>query len=382
MLPQLHLASPIWVYFTVSIMFSSLIVAAIASTIRRFVRVAHGLVSVVYVLALVSWPFAVIDATKVPNEHHWLYYLLTVATATASIAFSTRVATIYLFVVPMIYGAIRMTPAGGGSSLTTAILDSVYAIILGGAVMIIVTMLRQASAAVDRAQATALDRYGHAVRQHATEVERVQVDSIVHDSVLTTLLSAARAFSPESKALAARMATSAIGHLYDAAHVQPDDGSTVRLRDISTRITDVASSTSTPFALSVRDVGPRSIPVQASEAVYSAAVQAIVNSIQHAGSDHSIERWLSIQAVRPGGILVEIGDKGEGFDIAAIPNERLGVRVSIIERVANAGGHADIQSAPGKGTRVTIRWAPSDLNQVTAFQSLSPELVLADDEDD
>ena len=80
---------------------------------------------------------------------------------------------------------------------------------------------------MDAAQATALDRYSHAVRQHALEVERVQVDSIVHDSVLTTLLSAARAYTPEAKELAARMAGAAIGHLRDAALVSPDDSSTV-----------------------------------------------------------------------------------------------------------------------------------------------------------
>jgi len=32
------------------------------------------------------------------------------------------------------------------------------------------------------------------------------------------------------------------------------------------------------------------------------------------------------------------------------------VRVSIIERVGNAGGHAQVDSAPGRGTSITIRW--------------------------
>src|SRR5690606_10979367 len=73
------------------------------------------------------------------------------------------------------------------------------------------TMLRGAAATVDAAQATALSGYIDAVREHATEVERVQVDAIVHDSVLTTLLSAGKAHDPESQAMAARMAKARSG---------------------------------------------------------------------------------------------------------------------------------------------------------------------------
>jgi hypothetical protein len=39
-----------------------------------------------------------------------------------------------------------------------------------------------------------------------------------------------------------------------------------------------------------------------------------------------------------------------------VPTERLGVRVSIIERVAGAGGSARIDSTRGSGTIVTVRW--------------------------
>jgi signal transduction histidine kinase len=356
MLGQIAQAQPVWVNFVVIPLFASLILAAFASVVRRFVRAAHGLVSVVYLVALVTWPMAVIDPTRADPSNHWLYFLLTVATATAAIAFSTRVATLYLFIVPTIYGFIHALPAGGNATLTQSALDSIYSIILGGAIMIIVTMLRQASASVDNAQATALDRYSHAVRQHATEVERVQVDAIVHDSVLTTFISAARAFTPEAKELAATMATNAIGHLHDAALVPPDDGTTLRLREVAQRITDAAASMSPAFELRVRDLGPRAIPVQAAEAVASAATQAMVNSLQHAGSSKDLRRWLNIHGIRPTGIIVEIGDTGEGFDVDSVPTERLGVRVSIIERVSNAGGTTTIRSAVGKGTVVFIRW--------------------------
>ncbi|HLU63730.1 MAG TPA: ATP-binding protein, partial [Protaetiibacter sp.] len=99
-------------------------------------------------------------------------------------------------------------------------------------------------------------------------------------------------------------------------------------------------------------VRPGRIPVAVGEAVYSAAVQAMVNSLQHAGT---ARRWV---VVRGGSseVTVEVGDDGCGFDPDAVPTERLGVRVSILERVASVGGSAVIDTAPGTGTVVALRW--------------------------
>jgi hypothetical protein len=355
LLSQIKEGQPIWIAAVVSALSASIVLAVVLSFARRFVRLGHGLVAFVYVLALVSWPFAVLHP-HADDNNFWLYFILTVGTSTAAIAFSTRLAMIYLFAVPIAYGVIRVTPAGGSDPILLAALDSIYAIILGGAVMVIVTMLRQTATNVDNAQSTALERYGHAVRQHATEIERVQVDSIVHDSVLTTLISAARAYTPEARELAAVMAGNAIGHLHDAALVQPDDGTTVRLRAVGKRITDAAAGMVPPFTVRGNEIGSRSIPASAGEAVYSAAVQAMVNSIQHAGTAPAVKRWIALRAVRPGGLEVEIGDTGKGFDFDAVPTERLGLRVSIIERVANAGGEVSIDSGPGKGSVISVRW--------------------------
>jgi two-component sensor histidine kinase len=312
----------------------------------------------VFVVVLITWPFDAVTPHS-PTDNQWIYYLLTVATSTAAIAFPTRWSAIYLFAVPSIYGIVRMTPPGGAEPVPAAILDSVYSIILGGAVVVLITMLRQTATNVDVAQSAALERYGHAVRHHATEVERGQVDSIVHDSVLTTLLSAARAYSPEAKALAAVMAGNAIGYLHDAALVQPDDGSTVRLRAIAQRISDAAAGMSRPFQVRAVDVGPRSIPTSVGEAIVSAATQAMMNSVQHAGESTRVKRWVAIKGLRPGGIQVEVGDNGSGFDAEAVPTERLGVRLSIVERVGNAGGFAKVVSAPHRGATITVQWPAS-----------------------
>lgn len=354
-IPQYGLAQPLWAAIAVGAIYGSLLFSLLCSMLKRFVVGAHRIVAAVYVLALLTWPFFLADPTRPQEGDHWLYLLTTVATASAAIGLSVRSALAYLFVVPFIYGIIRAMPTGGDGPWELGLFNAIYAVILGGAVLVIITMTRAASSSVDDAQGAALDRYSYAVRQHATEVERVHVDAIVHDSVLTTFLSAARAESPEEKNLAATMAGNAMRHLEEAALATPDDGSTVRFRQVADRIVRAARDMSVPFSIRVRSLDTRIVPAAQAEALYSAAVQAMLNSIQHAGGP-DVRRWLRVSGVQGGAIEIEVGDAGAGFDLARVPGERLGVRRSIIERVANAGGAAEIRTEPGHGTVVVVRW--------------------------
>jgi signal transduction histidine kinase len=357
---QLSLSRDPWAIIIPIAIYGGLLLTTVASISKQYVRATTNFFAFSWLVAMVCWPLTVNDPHQVATERPWLWFLCTVATAAAALSLSTLVATAYLIVAPVAYGVVRTLPSGGGKDFGSAALDTAYAVILGGAILIIITLLRQAAAAVDSAQTAALDRYAHAVRQHATEVERVQVDAIVHDSVLTTLLSAAQAFTPESKDLATRMAKNAMGHLKDAASAAPDDDATVRLTQLAHRIMGATATLSAPFELRTKDLSQGVLPVQAAEAVYSAAVQAMVNSLQHAGQSAGITRWLSIRGKASGGIQVDIGDTGSGFAVGTVPTERLGLRISIIERVANAGGTVEIDSSIGEGTVISIHWPSPD----------------------
>lgn len=354
MLDQIAAPYPVWLYTVVPTLYGTLVIIFIASVAQRAIRVTMGLFTVVYAIALVTWPIAIMPGADIFSGIHWLNYLITVAAAMATIAFRPTLASLYVAGTIAFYVAVRATPLGGGAPLLLAILEGFYALFLSGIVVVVITLIRSAASSVDTAQSTALDRYSFAVRQHATEVERVQVDAIVHDSVLTTLISAARAYTPEAQALAATMAGNAIGYLRDAAAASPDDGTMVRYSTVIDRITETAGQLSAPFELRLKSVGTRSMPAHAAETMYSAAVQAMMNSLTHAGADAT--RWVSARAIPHGGLRVEVGDTGKGFEIGNIASERLGVRVSIIERLANAGGRATIVSAPGEGTVVKLRW--------------------------
>ncbi|HEY6800825.1 MAG TPA: ATP-binding protein, partial [Agromyces sp.] len=114
---------------------------------------------------------------------------------------------------------------------------------------------------------------------------------------------------------------------------------------------------SAPFAVRVVNAGGVELPVEAVDALYSAAVQAMGNSMQHADEPgRSTRRELRIRGVRSGGCVIEVADNGAGFVRAEVPIERLGLRVSIEERMQNAGGTAEIETSPGHGTTVTVSW--------------------------
>ena len=356
MLQQMPAAQTVWAIVFGAGIYGGILATLVASFAKRWVRAVNAYVSFAYLAALIGWPLVVLKPLAVATERPWLWLLCTVATSTAAIAFSTWQATAYLIVTPVVYGLVRITPGGGGATWQSASFDIAYAVILGGAVLILITLLRQAAASVDSAQGTALDRYAHAVRQHATEVERVQVDSIVHDSVLTTLLSAARSFTPEAKDLVTRMSLNAMGHLKDAAAASPDDDATVALTQLARRIADATATLSGPFELRTRRVGSGNIPLQCSEAVYSAAMQAMINSLQHAGTGDDVHRWLVVEGAEGGGIRIGIGDDGAGFAFDTVPSERLGLRVSIIERVANAGGSVEVDAGIDRGAVIWITW--------------------------
>lgn len=371
-LSQLPNMAPVWSIAMLGIIVASLVVCAVAAIAKRFVRTTYPVFAIVYLVALVTWPFAVVDIPKAEGNpaSYWLYFLLTIATSMAAVSLDLPLAAVYTIGVPVVYGIIRVTPPGGHVDVVLAVLDSVYSILLGGAILILIVVLRSAASGVDVAQQNALERYSHAVRQHATEAERVQVDAIVHDSVLTTLLSAARAFTPEAKVLASTMASNAIGHLREAVAAAPDSEATISGEIVANRIISAAESMSQPVSVRTFATEWCLIPINVAEAAYSATVQAMINSLQHAGN--GVERWVEVHSLGHQAFTIEIGDRGKGFELDDIPTERLGVRVSIFERVATAGGVAHIETAPGQGTVITLSWdgVPATTGPVDVVQEV------------
>jgi signal transduction histidine kinase len=97
------------------------------------------------------------------------------------------------------------------------------------------------------------------------------------------------------------------------------------------------------------------LPVETETAVFRAAQEVITNVARHAQASSVL-----VQVGRQGDqLVIEIEDDGVGFDPASVrelaPSGRgLGL-LGLRERMELLGGSAEIESAPGSGTRVVLR---------------------------
>jgi signal transduction histidine kinase/phage shock protein PspC (stress-responsive transcriptional regulator) len=86
------------------------------------------------------------------------------------------------------------------------------------------------------------------------------------------------------------------------------------------------------------------------QALVRAAREAMVNAAKHSGAD-KIDVYAEVDEES---IEVFVRDRGKGFDVDAVAEDRMGVKGSIIDRMARHGGSATIRSAPGGGTEVRL----------------------------
>jgi signal transduction histidine kinase len=100
---------------------------------------------------------------------------------------------------------------------------------------------------------------------------------------------------------------------------------------------------------------------EVADAALGAARACLENVLVHSGQD-SAELILGVGPGTGGGesavdedvLTLMVVDAGVGFDPLAVPDDRLGLRISVLNRVESLGGAVRIWSAPGAGTSVLL----------------------------
>lgn len=346
--------SPPWHVALMIGVFAPLALTILACATGIGVRVCAGLLAVVLPLALIAWPIATAGRGADAAEQPWIWYLLNIATVAAVMAFRMPLQIAWAVLVPVLYAVARIVQLDADAAATAAvILDAVFAMILAGVVIALGWMLRTVALGIDRARRDAVDSYAAAAAADAAETERIAVAALMHDSVLAALIAAERAQTPREEALAAAMAREALTRLANADH-DSGEGSDDPVAPAGIAAGIQAAARELGAALTVRaevasDAG--ALPGRVARALVLAATQAIANAVQHAGA---AGLQVTVQA-RAAGIRVRITDAGGGFDPAAIPEDRLGIRGSIVARTAAVGGRARVQTT-ASGTVVTLEW--------------------------
>lgn len=82
-----------------------------------------------------------------------------------------------------------------------------------------------------------------------------------------------------------------------------------------------------------------------------AAREAMVNAAKYGGEGGAVQVYAEVEGRT---VFVSVRDRGPGFDLDAIPADRMGVRESIIGRMERNGGTARLRAVPDGGTEVEL----------------------------
>jgi signal transduction histidine kinase len=175
--------------------------------------------------------------------------------------------------------------------------------------------------------------------------ERADIAARVHDSVLQTLALIQR--NAESPREVARLARGQERTLRSLLY-----GDRATLGQFGDELRSVAAAVEDDYAVTVDVVVVGDAPLDADLAALAAATkEALVNAAKHSGVA-SVSLYAEIEAEQ---VSVFVKDRGVGFEMDAVAEDRQGVRGSIIDRVQRHGGTVRVTSAAGGGTEVELR---------------------------
>lgn len=177
------------------------------------------------------------------------------------------------------------------------------------------------------------------------EEERADMTAHLHDGVLQTLaLIQLHTDEPETVFTLARSQERELRQWLYQTRATSDRSVSAGLKDIAAEVEDEHGK---PIeVVSVGDARPSA----ATDALLDATRQALVNAVTHGGEP------VSVYSEAGAGIIeVFVRDHGDGFNVEEIPEDRLGIRESIVGRVRRRGGTVEIVSRPGWGTEVRMR---------------------------
>ncbi len=204
------------------------------------------------------------------------------------------------------------------------------------------------------------------VERSAVAAERNRIARDLHDSVTQTLFSASL-IADVLPRLVERHPDESIRRLEDLRQLtrgalaemrtlllelRPATLMEVNIEELLRQLTEAARGRARiPIEVNVSLLAP--LPPDVKVAYYYVAQEALNNVAKHARAG---QVDVTLDAA-PDAIAMTIRDDGVGFDAATVTPEHLGLAI-MRERSEAIGGRLEIESRPGAGTSITLRWAP------------------------
>lgn len=182
--------------------------------------------------------------------------------------------------------------------------------------------------------------------------ERAEVAAHVHDSVLHTLTLIQR--NADRPAEVRRLARSQERELRNWLHRPEGSGRAAEdepatlAEAVKRTAAEVEDKHGVPLEVVLVGDCPLDEPLPA---LIQAAREAMVNAAKYGGEGGPVQVFAEVSGPE---VFVSVRDRGPGFDLDAVPADRMGVRESIIGRMERHGGTARLRSAPDGGTEVEL----------------------------
>jgi signal transduction histidine kinase len=182
-------------------------------------------------------------------------------------------------------------------------------------------------------------------RERIRQEERAEVAAHVHDSVLHTLTLIQRNAQDSREVM--RLARSQERELRNWLYQPQQDADASVAAAVRRVAAEEEDAHGVPIEVVCVGDGPLTPELSA---MMQAARQAMVNAAKYSGSE-----VISVYAeAEPDEVTIFIRDRGVGFDMGEVPEDRMGIRQSIIGRMERHGGSARVRTEPGEGTEVML----------------------------
>ncbi|NUK72503.1 PspC domain-containing protein [Streptomyces lunaelactis] len=182
--------------------------------------------------------------------------------------------------------------------------------------------------------------------------ERAEVAAHVHDSVLHTLTLIQRSADDggEVRRLARAQERELRNWLYkpEGTGKDEDEEPDTLAEAVKKAAAEVEDKHGVPLEVVVVGDCPLDEKVSAQ---MQAAREAMVNAAKYGGEGGAVQVYAEVEGRT---VFVSVRDRGPGFDPDSVPQDRMGVRESIIGRMQRNGGTARLRSVPGGGTEVEL----------------------------
>lgn len=186
--------------------------------------------------------------------------------------------------------------------------------------------------------------------------ERAEVAAHVHDSVLHTLTLIQRNADDagEVRRLARAQERELRNWLYKPEGTGRDEEPATLAEAVKKAAAEVEDKHGVPLEVVVVGDCPLDDGLVAQ---MQAAREAMVNAAKYGGEGGAVQVYAEVEGRT---VFVSVRDRGPGFDLDAVPEDRMGVRESIIGRMQRNGGTARLRSVPGGGTEVELEMERAD----------------------